>query len=82
MCSSDLAKRPIEEMSGDFYPGCHARVSYSVYAWQHPVGGAGVSCGLNNVQKVKDDTAFDGRSDASDDFDELDIEMVEEDFLA
>jgi hypothetical protein len=60
-------KQPISESSGDFYPGCFARVSYTVYAYEVR-GNAGVSFGLGNIQKVKDGEPFDGRRDAEDEF--------------
>jgi hypothetical protein len=66
-------KSKIEEIDGTFYAGCHARVSYSVYAWQNPMGGKGVSLSLGNVQKTADDESFDGRTSADADFDALEV---------
>lgn len=53
------------------YAGCHARVSFGAFAWEHKTGGVGVSFSLNNVQKMRDDTRFDGRTDAEDDFEAI-----------
>lgn len=61
---------PITEKSGQFYPGCYARVSYRPYAWEY-MGKTGVSFGLNNIQKTGDGEAFDGRKDAEDEFEAL-----------
>jgi hypothetical protein len=52
----------------DFYPGCWARATVTVYAWTFK-GNSGVSFGLQNVQKVKDDDSFGGgRRRAEEDF--------------
>lgn len=61
-------KSPITD---EFYNGCHARVSYTVYAYTK--GTPGVAFGLVNVQKVKDGESFGiGRSDPDNDFDTVD----------
>lgn len=67
----DTAKRQIEEVSGEFYPGCWAHVSYTVYAYDVS-GNRGVSFGLKNIQKTKDDESFSGgRSTPDEDFESL-----------
>lgn len=58
----------ITQQSGEFYSGCYARVSFSAYAYETD-GNVGVAFGLNNVQKVRDGERFDGRTEASEDFD-------------
>lgn len=63
----DDKNRPITEASGKFYPGCWARVSYTAYAYDQG-GNIGVAFALANVQKVRDDEPFDGRSSAEQDF--------------
>lgn len=70
-------KRPITKESGLFYSGCHARVSYSCYAWTFGSKN-GVGFGFNNVQKIRDDEAFDNRTQADQDFDA--VEEVEDPF--
>lgn len=58
----------ITEASGRFYPGCVARVSYTVYAYDNK-GNRGVAFGLVNVQKIDDGEALQGgRTDVEDDF--------------
>jgi hypothetical protein len=64
----DGGKRTITEASGQFYPGCWARVSYTCYAYDAS-GNKGVAFGLCNIQKIRDDSAFDSRSTADQDFD-------------
>jgi hypothetical protein len=59
--------QPISKESGDFYPGCFAKASYSAFAYEYE-GKNGVSFGLNNIQKVRDGERFDGRTSAEDDF--------------
>jgi hypothetical protein len=67
---------PIED-ADEAYAGCYVRVSYNVYAWDHPTGGKGVSIGLGNVQKIKDGTPFGNRTKAEDDFDMVESEETD-----
>lgn len=53
-----------------FYSGCHARASINAFAYD-TMGNQGVSFGLQNLQFVKDDEPFSGRTAPEDDFDEL-----------
>lgn len=69
----DNRKQPISENSGDMYPGCYARVSYSAFAWEEGKKG-GVSFGLSNVQKVRDGESLDGSSTADQDFEATETE--------
>lgn len=55
----DASRTPIQETSGDFYPGCWAHVTYSVFAYDQ-MGNRGVSFGLKNIQKVRDDESLGG----------------------
>lgn len=50
------------------YSGAWYIASMNVYAWEHKTGGRGVSFGLNNLLKTKDDEQFTSRSKAEDDF--------------
>lgn len=52
----------------ELYSGAWYRVSLRPYAWEHPTGGKGVSIGLVNVQKVRDDDPFSGGVKAADEF--------------
>jgi hypothetical protein len=58
---------PISQESGEFYSGCYAKVSYSVYAYDKQ-GNRGVAFSLGNIQKVRDGEPLDGRTAAEDDF--------------
>lgn len=50
----------------EVYSGCYANVKVSIYAYNHPKGGKGISAGLVAIQKTKDgprlggDTGLDG----------------------
>ena len=44
----------------EFFSGCWARASVHAFAWDDPQGGAGVSFGLNNVQKTKEGDRLGG----------------------
>lgn len=67
----DVGLDPITERS-ELYSGAWYRVSYNVYGWHYTqLNRKGVSLGLNNVMKIRDDKAFSGRSSAADDFADL-----------
>jgi hypothetical protein len=56
------------------YSGCWCRFHLSVYAWDHPVGGKGVSFSLNSVQLVRDDERLDGRRSAEEVFESIEVD--------
>lgn len=53
--------------SESFYSGCWARAKVNCFAWENS-GRRGVSFGLSNLQKVKDDESFETRYDPAEDF--------------
>lgn len=63
------------------YSGAWYRITGNLYCWEHETGGKGVSLGLHNVQKVKDDEHFSGKTKASDDFDDWDDDSDDDDLL-
>lgn len=74
----DAAKNEILEQ-GEFYAGCWARATISVYAFDiKEFKSVGVGFGLDNIQKVRDDDSFSGKRNAQDDFET--IEDLGEDF--
>lgn len=54
----------------EFYAGCYARATVNTYAWKY-MGKAGVSIGLQNIQKLEDGEPFGGKSNPENDFDAL-----------
>lgn len=60
----------------DFYGGCYARATVSVYAYDQK-GNRGVSFGLLNVQKLRDGEPFSGKMKAEDDFKAIEPADVE-----
>lgn len=60
----------------EFYSGCWARATVVAYAYDN-MGNRGVSFGLNNLQKVKDDAKFSGRKNAKDEFDIIETDESE-----
>ncbi len=54
----------------DFYPGCHARATVNAFTYDKK-GNRGVSFGLQNLQFIRDDEPFTGRTNAEDDFEDL-----------
>lgn len=67
-----LVNQRMEEIiePSEFYSGCWARATLTCFAYDK-AGNKGVSFGLQNLQKVKDDVAFSGKRNAKDDFDEI-----------
>jgi hypothetical protein len=55
------------EDESDFYAGCWARATVVAFAYDNK--SKGVSFGLNNLQKIRDDEAFSGRGNPLADFD-------------
>lgn len=53
--------------SSDFYAGCYARATVTVFAYDR-TGNKGVSFGLQNIQKLDDGEAFSGKKSAEEDF--------------
>lgn len=62
----DADCQPIIERS-EVYSGVYGRASISFYAYNKN-GNRGISCGLNNLQKIRDGEPLGGRSSAADDF--------------
>lgn len=57
------------DIKREMYAGCYGKASVNVYAWEHNVGGAGVSFGLANVCKTAEGEPFGAsNADAADDF--------------
>ena len=51
----------------DFYAGCYARATVTVYAYEQ-LGNKGVAFGLQNIQKVAEGDSLLGKAKAQDDF--------------
>lgn len=73
----DGSLSPITEES-EFYGGCYARASVTVYAYDQ-AGNRGVSFGLVNLQKMADGEAFSGITRAEDDFEAIEETNVSTD---
>ena len=64
----------------EIYSGMWARVSMVAFAF-NTQGNKGVSFGLRNVQKTRDDEPFGGASRAEDDFDAMPEDEEDESFI-
>ena len=64
--------QPVLDQS-EVYPGVYARVQMHAYGYDQN-GNRGIALGLDNVQKIKDGGALDGRSDASSAFEAVDVD--------
>lgn len=64
-----VVNQNVEEIidQAEFYGGCWARVSLNAYAYDQK-GNRGVSFGLGNIQKVRDDDYFGNKTKPQDDF--------------
>lgn len=71
----DADRQPIIDTS-EVYSGVYGRASINFYAYATKTA-KGISCGLNNLMKVKDGDPLGGHSRAEDDFADL-----EDDFLS
>jgi hypothetical protein len=60
-----LDRAPILD-ADDFYPGCYARATVTAYSYDNK--GKGVALGLQNLMKVGEGDRLDSRTDASEDF--------------
>lgn len=60
------------------YGGMWVKAYINAFAWDSPVGGRGVSFGLNAIQLVRDDERFDGRLRAEQAFEALELEDTTE----
>ena len=58
-------KRPLTDQS-KIYGGCYARASVTAYAFENET--KGVALALNNVMKTRDGEPFGSRTNAADDF--------------
>jgi len=56
----------------DFYAGCYARASLTVFAYD-TAGNRGVAFGLQNVQKLRDGEPFSGRAKPEDEFEAVKV---------
>lgn len=74
----DKNVEPILDRS-EVYSGVYARVSLNFYAY-NVNGNKGVAVGLGNIQKTRDGQPLGNRSNATDDFDNMNDD--DEDFLA
>lgn len=64
----------------DIYPGCYLRATVSAYAYDQG-GGKGVALGLQNIRFVRDGERLDARTDAGEDFADVEDERDEDDPL-
>lgn len=75
----DKRKERIEDQD-EVYSGCYANVSVNFFAY-NTNGNIGIGCGLGNIQKVKDGERLGGGSTADEDFDEIEDDEDDEEFL-
>jgi len=59
---------PDEGNADEIYPGCYCRATVTVYGYDNE--GKGLALGLMNLQKVKDGTRLDSRTNAAEDFED------------
>lgn len=64
----------------DIYPGCYLRATVTAYAYDQG-GGKGVALGLQNIRFVRDGERLDSRTDANEDFKDVDDRDEDDDPL-
>jgi hypothetical protein len=64
----------------DIYPGCYMRATVSAYAYDQG-GGKGIALGLQNIRFVRDGERLDARTDAGEDFKDVEDDRDETDPL-
>lgn len=62
--------------AADFYPGCWARASITIYAWTY-LGKCGISVNVRNIQKTRDGEPLIGRVSAANEFDAVSSEATD-----
>lgn len=68
----DADKTPLTEADGKIYGGCYVNAIIRLFAYSHPVGGKGVSAGLQAVQFAKSGESFGAaRVDPNEAFDDV-----------
>jgi len=55
----------------EVYGGAYYRAQVHFYWYNHPAGGQGVTCGLDNVQKIRDGEMLGGNQKAEDAFEAI-----------
>lgn len=65
----DRKRQAITDEEG-FYPGCWARATVNAFTYTY-MKKSGVSFGLQNLQFIRDDEPFTGRTNAEEDFEAL-----------
>ena len=70
----DAQLQPITD-EAEFYPGCWARAVISIYHWVY-LGKCGISVGVRNIQKVRDDEPLVGGMRAADEFEAVEDTSV------
>ena len=66
----DQNKEKIDDPE-EFYPGCYARATIKLYAWDYMGSKKGISVAVDNIQKCADGDPFVSRVSADDDFDDI-----------
>jgi hypothetical protein len=74
----DQQKQPIEANSGLIFSGCYVNAVIDIYAYDSDKGGKGVTASLEGIQlKKKGEALGITQIDAEDEFDEEEIEEIE-----
>lgn len=66
--------------STEVYSGCYGRLTLNFYAY-NASGNKGIAAGLGNIQKLEDGEPLGGFTRAEDDFDSVDEDSANDDFL-
>lgn len=69
-------KEPAQEKDLDeyCYSGAYFHVSVGFFSYNHKIGGKGVGVALNNVMLYRKGDRLDGRTDAEEDFEDVEVD--------
>lgn len=70
----DRRKNEVVEQDGVLYAGCFVNTNISLWVYDHPKGGKGISANLRIVQFFKDGDAFGTGRASADEMDEVEID--------
>ena len=60
----------------EIYGGCYGHAKINAYAYEHPIGGKGISFGLISVMKTRDGEPFGSKNKPENDFDGIEAPKV------
>lgn len=70
----DRRKNEVVQQDGVLYAGCYVNTNITLWVYDHPKGGKGVSANLRIIQFYRDGESFSNAKASADEMDEVDID--------